>query len=172
MPSIPLTARGSSGRLGILVIGCGNPLRGDDGAGPECVRRLAARGLPAGTAAVDAGTGGADVVLRMREAEAVILVDACVSGRAPGSLVPLSAADLAALPPANRLDLHDFRWSDALALARSLHRGGGPAVSARLVEGACFEPGSGLSAAVDGAVERLAESIHAELAASTAAAED
>ena len=148
----------------VLVIGCGNPLRGDDGAGPECVRRLIARGLPAGVAAVDVGTGGVDVVLRMREAEQVILVDACRSGRLPGSLVSLSAADVAGLPPSGHLDLHIFRWSDAAALANALGGNGpGPLIAARLVEGAAFEPGSGLSPAVDAGVERLVDALHSEL---------
>jgi len=148
----------------VLVIGCGNPLRGDDGAGPECVRRLIARGLPAGVAAVDVGTGGVDVVLRMREAEQVILVDACRSGRLPGSLVSLSAADVAGLPPSGHLDLHIFRWSDAAALANALGGNGPhPLIAARLVEGAAFEPGSGLSPAVDAGVERLVDALHREL---------
>lgn len=171
MTSVAPADHVAADRHGILVIGCGNSLRGDDGAGPECVRRLAARGLPPGTAAVDAGTAGADVVLRMREAERVILVDCCASGLPAGSLVPLSAAEIAALPSSDRLDIHAFRWSDAVALVRSLSPGGGPAVSARLVEGLAFEPGSGLSPAVDGAVERLAEALHAELVTAAGAAE-
>lgn len=163
MPASPPTH--AHHRLDLLVIGCGNPLRGDDGAGPECVRRLVGRGLPAGVAAIDAGTGGVDVVLRMREASRVILVDACHSGRPAGAVVALSSTDLDRLPPSGRLDTHGFRWSDALALARALAAGAMPACSARLVEGAAFEPASGLSPAVDRGVDRLVDLLHAEILA-------
>lgn len=160
MPSAPLASTAPPVQHDLLVIGCGNPLRGDDGAGPECIRRLAARGLPPGVAALDAGTAGIDVVLRMREASRVILVDACRSGRAAGEIVSLSVADLAGLPSSGRLDIHSFRWSDAVALARTLVGDGPPPdVSAWLVEGASFEPGTGLSPAVDAAVARLVEEL-------------
>ena len=42
----------------VLVVGCGNLLRGDDAAGPVLVRRLRDRGLPDGMRCVDGGTAG------------------------------------------------------------------------------------------------------------------
>lgn len=148
----------------VVVVGCGNLLRGDDGAGPECVRLLAASGLPAGVIAIDAGTSGADVVLRMRGANRVIFVDACQSGGRPGSLLRLTAADLAEVTVAGPLDIHAFRWIDAVRLTRALTaEDPGPAVSAWLVEGIDFTPGSGLSPPVAAAVERLATEIRAAL---------
>lgn len=148
----------------VVVVGCGNLLRGDDGAGPECVRRLAKGGLPAGVVAIDAGTSGADVVLNMRGANRVILVDACQSGRPPGTLLRLQAADLAEIPPAGPLDIHAFRWIDAVRLARVLAaEDPGPAISVWLVEGIDFAPGSGISPPVAAAVERLAAEIRAAL---------
>ncbi len=148
----------------VVVVGCGNLLRGDDGAGPECVRLLIARDLPAGVIAIDAGTSGADVVLCMRTANRVILVDACQSGRPPGSVVRLSAADLAEIPPTGPLDIHAFRWIDAVSLTRALAgEQPGPTISVWLVEAADFAPGRGLSPPVAAAVERLAAEIRAAL---------
>ena len=63
----------------ILVIGCGNVLRGDDAAGPILVRRLGDRGLPEGVRCIDGGTGGIDVVLQMRGVPEVILIDTPIS---------------------------------------------------------------------------------------------
>ena len=148
----------------VVVVGCGNLLRGDDGAGPECVRLLGESGLPTGVIAIDAGTSGADVVLCMRRANRVILVDACQSGRPPGSLLRLSAADLAEISPTGPLNVHAFRWIDAVRLTRAL-AGEQPAatVSAWLVEGADFAPGSGLSPPVAAAVSQLAAEIRAAL---------
>jgi len=150
----------------VVVVGCGNVLRGDDGAGPECVRLLVEAGLPTGVTAIDAGTSGADVVLSLREANRVILVDACRSGRPPGSLLSLSAAELAEIPSAGPLDIHAFRWLDAVRLTSALAgKQPGPTVSVWLVEGGEFAPGSGLSPPVAAAVARLALDLKAELAA-------
>ncbi len=155
----------------VLVVGCGNVLRGDDGAGPECVRLLVEAGLPPGVTAIDAGTSGADVVLSMRGADRVILVDACRSGRPPGSLLSLSAAELAEVASAGPLDIHAFRWLDAVRLTGALAGlQPGPKVSVWLVEGGEFAPGSGLSPPVAAAVARLAHELQAELRAASVAA--
>ena len=42
----------------LLVIGCGNILRGDDAVGPVLVRTLMAQGAPEGVRVVDGGTTG------------------------------------------------------------------------------------------------------------------
>jgi hydrogenase maturation protease len=141
-----------------LVIGCGNLLRGDDAAGPDLVRRLRERGLPAGVRCVDAGTGGIDVALQMRNVPEVILVDACRSASEPGSLFEVPGAELDTLPPPAGLNLHAFRWDHAIAFARGLLGDEYPAqVTAYLVEGERFAAGQGLSPAVDTALDRLAE---------------
>ncbi|NBP80115.1 hydrogenase maturation protease [bacterium] len=57
-----------------LVIGCGNPLRGDDAVGVNVVQRLQAHALPDGVRCVDAGTSGLEVVLLIQDADRVILV--------------------------------------------------------------------------------------------------
>lgn len=43
---------------GLLVVGCGNLLRADDGVGPILVRHLWEGGVPAGVRLVDGGTAG------------------------------------------------------------------------------------------------------------------
>ena len=40
----------------VLVLGIGNPFRGDDGVGPRVVEELTNRGLPERVTALDAGT--------------------------------------------------------------------------------------------------------------------
>lgn len=153
----------SPGRAEVLVIGCGNPLRGDDGVGPEVVRRLAARGVPH-LRCIDAGTSGVDVVLAMRGHDEVVIVDACRSGAAAGTIREITVApDGGAVPEPDgppHLAIHAFRWDHAVALGRSLLGGAFPRrVTAVLVEGARFEPGDALSpvtaAAVDEVVARL-----------------
>jgi hydrogenase maturation protease len=146
------------GSPSILVIGCGNLLRGDDAAGPILVWRLSDRGLPEGVRCVDGGTGGIDVALKMRAVPEVILIDACRSGSEPGSLFEIPSAEFENLPPPAGLDLHAFRWDHAVTLARSLFKDDHPStVTAYLIEGERFGVGEGLSPAVDRAVDRLVD---------------
>lgn len=150
--------------MDVVVIGCGNPLRGDDAVGPEFVRRLRERGLPAGVRCVDAGTGGIDAVLAMRGAAEAVVVDACRSGHPPGTLHDVSGAALAGAPSGG-IDIHAVRWDQALALADAICGADRPRqVSAWLVEAARFEPGAPLSPAVDRAVEALVSRLLARFA--------
>ena len=142
----------------ILVIGCGNVLRGDDAVGPELVRRLRLHGLPPDTECVDGGTGGIDVAFRMRGVAEVILIDACSSGSEPGTLFEVSGDALADLPPPRGFHSHALRWDHALAWARAVVTECCPTgVTAFLVEKASCEIGAGLSPAVDHAVDRLVD---------------
>jgi len=137
-----------------LVIGCGNLLRGDDAAGPEVARRLLLRGLPADTHCLDAGTAGIDVAFQMRGVPHVILVDACRSESAPGTIFELSGCDVEQSPSPSGINLHAFRWDHALALGRFLLGDDYPAkVTVFLIEGGSFEPGEPLSPPVDRAID-------------------
>lgn len=149
----------------VLVIGCGNLLRGDDAVGPVLVRRLLDRGLPPGVEVADAGTSGMDVAFRMRGADRVVLVDAATGGGEPGTLYRLSGDDVATLPPLEGLNLHSFRWDHALAFARWLLKDEHPeVVDVFLVEAAGFELGAPLTPAVDAATDRLLDLLLHELA--------
>lgn len=157
----------------VLVIGCGNLLRGDDAAGPELVRRLQTRGLPPGIRCVDSGTGGVDVVLQIRGVPRVFLVDACTSGSEPGTLFEVPAAEVETLPPPSGLDLHAFRWDHAIALGRRLLGVDYPPdVTAYLIEAAGFEIGASLSPPVDATVDRLVDLLLLKLAVDAPPKED
>ena len=161
----------TGGRVRALIIGCGNLLRGDDGVGPEVVRRLTARGLPDGVGCIDAATAGIDIALWMRSVPHVIVVDACCSGSAPGTLIELRGAELEHLPPPSGISLHALRWDHALAFARWRLAEEYPAeVTALLIEGERFEHGEPLSPAVEEAVERVCGRIRGEVIGVAAAA--
>jgi len=146
---------------GVLLIGCGNPLRGDDGVGPEVVRRMLAGGVPPGLRCVDAGLGGIDTLLLLRGVRHAIVVDACRSGAAPGTIHERAAADVAGPPPAG-WDFHAFRWDHALAAARWLPDDQRPGrIEAVLVEGESFAPRIGLSAPVAAAVAAVCARLRA-----------
>ena len=71
----------------VLVLGLGNPLRGDDGIGSRVVEELIRRGLPEGVTALDGGTGGLDLLQVLEGWERVVVVDAADVGREPGQFV-------------------------------------------------------------------------------------
>jgi hydrogenase maturation protease len=141
----------------VLIIGCGNVLRGDDAAGPALIRRLWEAGLPDGVHCADAGTGGMDVAFQMRGVPEVILVDASRTGTAPGTIHCVPGAELEQLPPPTGIHLHAFRWDHALAFARWLLKEEYPrSIVVYLIEGQSFEVGGSLSPPVEAAVTRLA----------------
>lgn len=140
----------------VLVIGCGNPLRGDDGVGPVLVRRLRERGLPDDVRCADGGTDGMHAALQMRGVPEVILVDACSSGSEPGTLFEVPGPEIENLPPPSGINLHAFRWDHALAFGHLLLADEYPAkVTAYLIEGERYELGAALSPTVDRAVDGL-----------------
>jgi hydrogenase maturation protease len=102
----------------VLIIGCGNLLRGDDGVGPVMVRHLWERGMPEGVRLVDGGTAGMDVAFQMRGAQRVVIVDASATGAAAGTLYRVPGDELAELPPLGGLHTHSFRWDHAIAFAQ------------------------------------------------------
>jgi hydrogenase maturation protease len=151
-----------------LVIGCGNPLRGDDAVGVEVVRRLALRPLPPEVRCVDTGTSGLEIVLLLRDAEAVVLIDAAASGNPPagqpGQLHELFSAEIlqnmATTSAAAAVSIHSVRWSEALALAQAMGIALPKSLTCFLIEAGSFDYGSPLSPAVEAAAERLVTLLH------------
>jgi hydrogenase maturation protease len=148
----------------VLVIGCGNLLRGDDGVGPVFVRELHERGIPSGVRLADGGTAGMDVAFQMRGADRVILVDACRTGADPGTMFEVPGEELAELPPLEGINLHSFRWDHALAFARWLLKDEYPEhITVYLIEAEALEFGADLSPTVRAAMERLLDIVSARL---------
>lgn len=139
----------------LLVIGCGNLLRGDDGVGPIAIRTLWQRGVPGGVRLADGGTAGMDVAFQMRGAERVIILDAARTGATPGTLFKVPGHELEELPSLGGIHMHSFRWDHALAFGRWLLGPDMPAdVTVLLIEAAQVEAGAPLSAPARTGMER------------------
>lgn len=143
--------------LRLAVIGCGNPVRQDDGVGIEVVNELRQRGCGAGVALIDAGTGGLDVMFRVRGARHVVIVDACQSGSEAGAVFRLPARE-ATTPAEHGFTLHGLRWDHALYAGRRMF-GDSFADHAEviLVEAQELGFGIGLSPAVRQAAARVVD---------------
>ena len=104
----------------LLVLGLGNPLCGDDGAGVAAVARLRERyESPPGVLALDGGTLGLSLLPHLRRARVVILVDAIAADAPAGTLVRLDGEDVAPAA-AHRLSPHQVGVADLLDGARLL----------------------------------------------------
>ena len=76
--------------MNVLVAGIGNMFLGDDGFGPEVVRRLAAEPQPAGVRVVDYGIRGMHLAYDLLDGyDLLVLVDALPGQGSPGEVVVL-----------------------------------------------------------------------------------
>lgn len=137
-----------------LVIGVGNPDRGDDAAGREVARRIAARGH----GSLDARECGGDATSLMDAwagARDVVLVDACRGAGPVGSVHSFGPDDALRLATLRHASTHSLGVAAAVGLARALG-----ALPERLlihaIEAGGCDPGAPLSPEVERAVERVA----------------
>lgn len=144
-----------------LVIGLGNPDRGDDKAGRLVTRLL--RDLAPPDVAILEQDGDAGSLLPLLHAEDTVwLVDAACSGAPPGTIHRLDCAAGHLPPPAATTSSHGLGVAEAIALARAL--GSLPSRCVLYaIEGSAFDPGQAISAPAEKAARAVARRIAAEL---------
>jgi hydrogenase maturation protease len=152
----------ASDRPLMLVVGIGNPDRGDDGVGPAVVRRLRGR-YPPGISVLERGGDALALIEDWKGFSAVIVVDAMAQITEPGRIHRLELTSnplpIAFAPPST----HVFGLAETVELARNLHRLP-PFLVAYLVEGEQFETGGPLSPAIAKTVDEVVERIITEIA--------
>ncbi|HSN26492.1 MAG TPA: hydrogenase maturation protease [Kofleriaceae bacterium] len=105
----------TSERIDVLVLGLGNVLCGDDGAGVVVAHRLRRElELPPGVRVVDGGTLGLDLLALVAASERVILIDAVRADAAPGTIVRIAGQEVAKAAY-ERLSVHQIGVADLLA---------------------------------------------------------
>lgn len=106
----------------VLVLGLGNPFRGDDGLGAAVIAVIKEKEPPANVVVLDGGTPGLETILIWEGYKRVIIVDAAEMGLDPGQwkrfvakevILPLDEGSM-------RGTLHNAGLADALALADAL----------------------------------------------------
>lgn len=146
----------------VLVVGLGNPDRGDDGAGAAVVERLRDRVPDEASLTTRAG----DLLAMLGEwsgFDALICVDAAASMGAPGRLHCFNLAENP-LPrefsaPASS---HALGLADALAMGKVLGLLP-PTVIVFAIEGETFETGASMSRPVASVINEAADLVRAEL---------
>ncbi|MBF0326943.1 MAG: hydrogenase maturation protease [Alphaproteobacteria bacterium] len=140
----------------ILVIGIGHAFRTDDGIGPKLAELVAARHLADVTAITHHGEGTGLMEL-WSGADRVILIDATISGAAPGTIRQWDANNPlpAGLFPTGS---HLFGVAEGIELARRLGRLP-PSLTIIGIEAADLARGEGLSPAVEAALPRALQTV-------------
>ncbi|HSB91396.1 MAG TPA: hydrogenase maturation protease [Anaerolineales bacterium] len=140
-----------------LVLGLGNPLRGDDGVGPAVLEAMQASGKVPPTATLWPAHEGDLLDALVAEAwSQLVIIDAAEIGSAPGSWARLEG--YRALATSARSGSHRLSLIDALGVARAL--GKDPAaVSVFAVQPASTGWMPGLSRPVAEAVDALSATV-------------
>jgi hydrogenase maturation protease len=129
---------------GVLIVGYGNRVRSDDGAGPCAARRL----FELGYNAIEAHQLTPELAEEISSAGFVIFVDADVT-TAPGEIRVEAVAPEPGLAPITR---HSCTPAELLTLARELY-GGAPEAALIRIGAASFDFGESISEAAGHAVE-------------------
>jgi hydrogenase maturation protease len=102
-----------------VVLGLGNILHGDDGAGAQAISQLRADPrMPTDVSLVEGGTLGLELLPYVWDCARLILIDAIDVGEPPGTLVRMSGEELNSLP--GNSSVHQLGVSDLLVALRML----------------------------------------------------
>ena len=154
---------------GVLVVGFGNSLAGDDGAGPALVERLRKAVLPPGARVEDGGSDSLQLSALWQGEREIWLVDALVRKEPPGSIIRLAHDEILSIPQ-RHATVHHLSLPESLRLI-ALTEPAMAGVRYRLwgIVPASIHLGDPLSAPVAAAVELVAGEVLRELSLFAAA---
>jgi hydrogenase maturation protease len=153
----------------VLVIGLGNPERGDDGVGPLVAKKLAAL-LPADVAVASPSGDVLNLITTWAGFDAVICIDAAAALSAPGRIhrFDLAASELPgelasiSTHASSHASSHSFGLAEAIGLARALQQAPRDIVI-YAIEGASFAVGAPITPEVAAAAVEVTGRVAAEV---------
>ncbi len=148
--------------MNVLVLGVGNILLADEGAGVQAVAELERNyAFPPGVELLDGGTAGIELLRRIAARDLLLIIDAMNSGRAAGSIARFTDAEVGGRLRM-RISPHQLGLSDLMAAA--LLTGETPKeVILFGIEPQDIEPGFSLSPPVSAALSEVVKMVLAEL---------
>jgi hydrogenase maturation protease len=137
----------------LVVLGMGNLIYSDDGAGLEALNRLGRHPrLPEGVELIDGSLGGLEAAARISRTSRLLIFDAVDVAANPGTVIRMTGDELAGLP--GGAVVHRLGVPDLLSVLRLA--GWMPSQVLLLgVQPESVRLGTGLSPAVDAGVERM-----------------
>jgi len=146
----------------ILVLGVGNVLLSDEGAGVRAVEQLKLQYVfPANVELIDGGTMGLDLLGYLDDTSHLLIIDAIVSTKSPGSVVVERLLD----PPAyfrQKISPHQIGLSELLAVA-AMQDCLPPSIILFGIVPLDMSTGVGMSPEVNAAVAQVVSSVVKEL---------
>lgn len=145
----------------VLVVGLGNPARGDDAVGGAVVRRIAPR-LPAGVDIIERADDPMSLIEDWAGYPALVVVDAAAPAGEPGRVVRFDLCETDLPAAVGVASSHAFGLAEAVAMARALGTAPGTIIVYG-VEGADFDTGAAMTPRVAAAVDGVADAVLNEL---------
>jgi hydrogenase maturation protease len=145
----------------ILVMGVGNLLLRDEGAGVHVAQRMMDMDLPPEVRVVEGGTDGFGLINIILEADRMILVDAVRGGGAPGSIYRFDVEDCNPGPDVFRTSVHQVSILEVISLSGLI--GKTPKTTIIGVEPKSLEMGMELSPEVEAKIPRIIQMILEEI---------
>ena len=105
-------------KSGALVLGVGNLLMGDEGAGVHAIRFLEQHSWPKDVAFIDGGTTGFHLLSCFEDYDPIVMIDATMDGQLPGTVSLLEPEFASDFPRA--LTAHDIGLRDLIEAASLL----------------------------------------------------
>ena len=148
-----VTEQAVQNKHSILIIGIGNPYRGDDGVGHRIAQDIKKKS-PDHVNVIEQSGDGISLMDSWKDSDAVILIDAVHSGAQPGTIHRFDVHTQTIPTKFFHYSTHAFGVAEAIELARALKQ-----LPKNLIvygiEGKCFDAGIGLSLEVEKAVEKV-----------------
>jgi hydrogenase maturation protease len=102
----------------MAIVGIGNNLLTDDGAGIHALQQVARENADEDLACIDGGTVGLGLLDRLANLDGLIALDAMILGKAPGSVTLLQGEDMDAHLRNQHGSVHEVGLSDLLDALR------------------------------------------------------
>lgn len=145
----------------VLVVGLGNPDRGDDGIGVNITRRLIGR-LPSDVTIMARSSDMLSLIEDWGSFDALVCVDATAPMGAPGRIHRIDLATGALPNNISPTSSHSLGIADAIALARTL-KCAPHDIIVYAIEGCCFSGGAPVTPQVATAAGEVADRIIADV---------
>ncbi len=104
----------------IMIMGVGNILLTDEGAGIHVLEELKKHQLPRGTELLEGGTAGIELLSWIEEVDHLVIVDSVNAGAEPGSIFRFAPDDLCVVPTAFNVAFHQFGLLEVLKMGKTL----------------------------------------------------
>lgn len=103
-----------------LILGVGNPLRQDDGVGPEVIKQLSKVNPRIDADILDGGTDGLGLIEVLGQYEKVVIIDAVEMKKKPGTVELFKPRQIKFAPARDSLSSHGFGLAEILSLLTTL----------------------------------------------------